>query len=122
MSGASLCGTRPVVVVLLLQLRPSSASSSLEKDIQDFLSFNTRVNSRCIGDDDDDDVSNYIQNTRTMDHHFQLQMMFLLLLLLHRALLLMGQHLVRNIVGVITQTLATVIKFAFLVVQFIGSR
>jgi len=36
-----------------------------------------------------------------MDHHFQLQMMFLLLL--HRALLLMGQHLVRNIVGVITQ-------------------
>jgi hypothetical protein len=49
-----------------------------------------------------------------------LEMMFLLLLL-HRALLLMGQHLVRNIVGVITQTLATVIKFAFLVVQFIGS-
>ncbi len=56
-----------------------------------------------------------------MDHHFQLQMMFLLLLL-HRALLLMGQHLIGNIVGVIRQTLATVIKFALLVVQFIGSR
>jgi hypothetical protein len=63
MSGASLCGIRLVVVVVLLQLLPSSVSSPLEKDIQDFLSFNTRVNSRCIGDDDNDDVSNYIQNT-----------------------------------------------------------
>jgi hypothetical protein len=57
MSGASLCGTR-LVVLLLLQLLPSSVSSSLEKDIQDFLSFNTRVNSRHIGDDDNDDVTN----------------------------------------------------------------
>lgn len=56
MSGASLCGTR-LVVVLLLQLLPSSVSSSLEKDIQDFLSFNTRVNFRRIGDDDNDDVT-----------------------------------------------------------------
>jgi hypothetical protein len=56
MSGASLYGTR-LVAVLLLQLLPSSVSSSLEKDIQDFLSFNTRVISRRIGDDDNDNVT-----------------------------------------------------------------
>ncbi len=63
---------------------------------------------------------NYVQNTWTMDHHFQLQMMFLLLLL-HRALLLMGQHLVRNF-RCHNTNIGNCIKFAFLVVQFVGSQ
>jgi hypothetical protein len=62
MSGASLCGTR-LVLLLLLQFLPSSVSSSLEKDIQDFLSFNTRVNSRHIGDDD----GNNVTTSRTLE-------------------------------------------------------